>query len=155
MLLLSMIFRDEEPQLKHSMLHLLSGGDKVTSLRFFIERILHNLRASQDFSFDSQGFTPLTLAVNNSFTETVFLLLRIAKNPRHECRVLANADSGLTLLHLAILRNNPDIVSMLLEHGADLNAKTTRGETPLDWAITLNSDEITQLLKKKGALSTL
>ena len=41
------------------------------------------------------------------------------------------SDRGSTILHMAVQRNYLNLVSMLLRLGADLEAKTERGETPL------------------------
>jgi len=50
-----------------------------------------------------------------------------------------------TPLHRAAVNGNIDIVKLLLEHGADVNAKTNDGETPIDCADTA---EIREVLKK-------
>jgi ankyrin repeat protein len=42
--------------------------------------------------------------------------------------------SGSTPLHAAVVSNQPGIVKYLIEHGADINAKTKLGWTPLDMA---------------------
>ena len=50
---------------------------------------------------------------------------------------------------------NPDfairICTMLLEHGADINARDDQGMTALDWAPS-KSPQIAEFLKKRGAL---
>jgi ankyrin repeat protein len=43
--------------------------------------------------------------------------------------------SGATPLHSAIFRNNPEIIALLLAHGADAAAQDKDGNTPLHWAI--------------------
>jgi hypothetical protein len=50
-------------------------------------------------------------------------------------------------LHLAVQNGNIAIVKMLLDAGHDLNAVNADGQTPLDWAITINNTEIIQLLQ--------
>jgi uncharacterized protein len=42
--------------------------------------------------------------------------------------------SGSTPLHAAVVSNQPGIVKFLIDHGADVNAKTNLGWTPLDMA---------------------
>jgi len=37
-----------------------------------------------------------------------------------------------TLLHTAVLHRNPELVELLLQHGANVNAKNKRGETPIE-----------------------
>jgi hypothetical protein len=55
---------------------------------------------------------------------------------------------GNTPLHLAVIRNNPDIVQLLIRNGADLDAQNPAGNTPLQLAKNPN---ISKLLLEKGA----
>jgi ankyrin repeat protein len=60
---------------------------------------------------------------------------------------------GWTSLHLAARNGSTKIVKALLEAGADINAKTKKGQTPLFMAETNKQDEVIALLKEKGAVS--
>ena len=40
-------------------------------------------------------------------------------------------DKGNTPLHLAVIRNNPDMVELLLEYGANKHAQNPAGNTPM------------------------
>lgn len=63
--------------------------------------------------------------------------------------------SGQTLLHRAIRRRNVKMVKLLIEHGADVNAKDAQGDTPLDVAVNyIRNKEIVDLLMSKGAQKT-
>ena len=53
-----------------------------------------------------------------------------------------------TTLHLAALEGQKEIVELLIANGADVNAKTKRGETPLDQA--KRHPETAALLRKHG-----
>ena len=56
-------------------------------------------------------------------------------------------DEGLTLLHFAVLRNQPDTVALLLERGAYVDSKdASAGDTPLHHAISYNKRDIVTLL---------
>src|SRR5262245_33896991 len=44
-----------------------------------------------------------------------------------------------------------DTVKLLLDHGADPNARTTEGESPLDWALYKNDHSKIQVLQEHGA----
>lgn len=55
-----------------------------------------------------------------------------------------------TPLHWAIIRNNPKIVSYLLEMGADREAVDEEGFKPLDLAIAKECYECALVLKKAG-----
>jgi ankyrin repeat protein len=58
-----------------------------------------------------------------------------------------------TSLHLAAFRERKDIVRLLLQQeGIDVNAVDRYGQTPLYLAIEKGSDEIVELLWKKGAV---
>jgi ankyrin repeat protein len=55
---------------------------------------------------------------------------------------------GVTPLLVAARRGNLEVLTLLLQRGADINAKDKNGYTSLDWAA---NDEIKEALKKRGA----
>lgn len=59
----------------------------------------------------------------------------------------------LTALHIAVIGQNRDVVKVLLEHGARIEAKGETGDTDtaLVRAILVNSREITEELLQQGA----
>ena len=59
--------------------------------------------------------------------------------------------SGSTLLATAALMGHTEVVALLLEHGADVNAKSRDGGTALHAAAFLGRAETVKLLLKKGA----
>ena len=63
--------------------------------------------------------------------------------------------SGSTLLATAALMGHTEVVALLLEHGADVNAKSRDGGTALHAAAFLGRAEIVKLLLDKGADTTL
>lgn len=60
---------------------------------------------------------------------------------------------GLTPLHVVTQHSKQtDLVRVLLDHGADIEAPDDRGDTPLDWAITFGSGVMVQELLRQGAI---
>ncbi|KAI7854738.1 ankyrin repeat-containing domain protein [Circinella umbellata] len=64
-------------------------------------------------------------------------------------------EDGLTALHHACDRGNVDTVKLLLELGANVNAKTNDEETPLHYACISEQLETAQLLLKYGCDQTI
>jgi len=60
-----------------------------------------------------------------------------------------------TPLHIAIYREKPEEVRLLLEAGADPNAAGEYGERPLHVAINCGKDEIIEQLLRAGAQTEL
>jgi ankyrin repeat protein len=63
--------------------------------------------------------------------------------------------SGSTLLSTAALMGHTKVVALLLEHGADINARSRDGGTALHAAAFLGRAETVKLLLDKGADTTL
>ena len=62
---------------------------------------------------------------------------------------------GWTLLHIAIRRDRRDMVSFLLDNGADINKVDGVGWTPLMEAIMDDMPELVKFLVDKGADKTI
>lgn len=91
------------------------------------------------------GTTPLHMAARTSNLRFLGLIARADQQPRSPLVLppsilqLEN-NRGETLLHHACLGGRLDIISMLLDHGLDVNQRTKQGLTPLLCALKL-SDE--------------
>jgi hypothetical protein len=66
-------------------------------------------------------------------------------------RRLSRFDQGVTPLHFAINRNRYDILELLIELGADLEAKDLNGHTPLESAMLRGNREAARRLRAAGA----
>jgi hypothetical protein len=89
----------------------------------------------------------LQRASNQGDTKAVHWLLAHRANPNRKSR------TGRTALHFAAERNQGhNVVKLLLEHGADLNALTSDGYTPLYLARLNGKRAVAQYLRRKGAL---
>jgi tetratricopeptide (TPR) repeat protein len=65
-----------------------------------------------------------------------------------------SAEWVLTALHHAVNYAGPELVELLLDHGAELNPVNHEGHTPLDIAVERNWDYMIQLLRDRGAVSS-
>ena len=60
-------------------------------------------------------------------------------------------DGGTALIYAAQLVQYPEVMQMLIEAGADLNAEDFGGHTALDWAIHVNNSAAVSMLSASGA----
>ena len=58
---------------------------------------------------------------------------------------------GNTLLHIAAWHGHKELVALLLQKGADIQAKTDQGKTSLSIAEEQDEHEIAELLRSHGA----
>lgn len=58
---------------------------------------------------------------------------------------------GRTALHMAVDRNNLEIVEFLIKHGANLNIQDHEGSTPLHYAALCEHKEMCATLLSHGA----
>jgi ankyrin repeat protein/poly(3-hydroxybutyrate) depolymerase len=72
----------------------------------------------------------------------------VEKNPG---LVKSADDSGFTPLHIAATAGHVDIIEHLLDRGADLEARTAGGQTPLFQTVPLASEQAFGRLLEKGA----
>jgi cytohesin len=54
----------------------------------------------------------------------------------------------MTALHVAVVRRNKEMVQLLIQNGADVNAKGYHGRTAMDIAKMVKNNEMVDLLKK-------
>ncbi|KAL8714060.1 MAG: hypothetical protein Q9225_006643 [Loekoesia sp. 1 TL-2023] len=83
--------------------------------------------------------SPLTAAGRAGMPEMLKRLLDFEANPN------ASNPEGLTALHSVARTENVDCALLLLEYGADLNAISSNGKTPLTTAIIYNNHPVLRL----------
>ncbi len=101
----------------------------------------------------SNGLTPLHYAARVGHLEAIrILVIEAGVDPN-----ILSARNFVTPLHSASLRfdrksaSASETASLLISLGADIEAVTARGETPLHWAVFENDPELVALLLAAGA----
>lgn len=62
-----------------------------------------------------------------------------------------NDASGMSVLHTAAQSEHPDVIALLVKHGAKINITDKDGETPLALAVFWNKRAAVEVLLAKGA----
>lgn len=98
-------------------------------------------------SRDEEGTPALIIAVNGGELEVVKKLVEAGAdvNARREAYFKSTA------LMEAGVRNDPQMVECLLDHGADLALQDTLGDTPLNWASYYGHQDLVALYLERGA----
>lgn len=140
----------DQNNLRQAPLHLAALTNQVSVVQILI-------RSGADvMSRDKAGNTPLMLACREEFTEVVIGILECTcslgttqdNNGINHLLDIRNYD-GITCIHLAADRGNLGIVKILLEHGADCNAKEGKsGKTILHNACLNGNTELVRMLTK-------
>lgn len=73
------------------------------------------------------------------------------RDPKALARRLSRFEHGLSALHFAIQRKRYDILDLLIELGADLEARDANGHTALETALLGRDQEAVQRLRAAGA----
>ncbi|MCC6003801.1 MAG: ankyrin repeat domain-containing protein [Thermofilum sp.] len=97
-------------------------------------------------SLDEELRIELFIAMVDGDTARVRKLLRKGANVNAKY-----GDSDLTPLHWAAFLGHVDVVRLLLEHGAEVNARNKYGETPLHRAAAYGRADAARLLLEHGA----
>ncbi|XP_067831008.1 NF-kappa-B inhibitor beta-like [Heptranchias perlo] len=100
--------------------------------------------------YNYQGFTPLHVAVllNDVHIVEYLLWFEVDVNAKEKC-------GGRTALHLGVEQQNQQIVKLLLDRRADVEAQMYNGCTPLCLAVSRPESSITQLLRDYGSLEPI
>jgi hemoglobin len=130
-----------------TLLHFASGAGCV-------EVVAVLLRLGTDPNMqDRGGHTPLYCVANECASDTgpevVRMLVRAGAD--------VNASGGVTratALHMAARRGHVEVARALLDCGAAVDARDSKGDTPLQRAINCRRGRVSQLLAERGAIAT-
>ncbi|MGV3527202.1 MAG: ankyrin repeat domain-containing protein [Candidatus Sericytochromatia bacterium] len=114
--------------------------------RSYERELRERLAAGFDINEKSEtGFTELMVAALMGDVVKVRILLKYKADPR----ITGYKDA--TPLHLAVYTKNPDMITLLVAHGADPNAVDDNGTSILSYAIQYSNLAFVQKLVEKGA----
>lgn len=125
---------------------------------------------------NSEGFTPLGIAINDDNVEFAEILLKNKANPfisidkkgnspvsialkKSNQKMLSNIVKysgnqtdiqGNSILHYAARISEPSVVKSLISYGLDPNVKNNSGETPYDIAVRWNKKQVAGILSNSN-----
>ncbi len=102
------------------------------------------IETARDDAEDTNGETPLILAVRAGRADLTRILLDRGADPDHRARVSAP-------LHYAARLEDPAVAELLVDRGASVDARTERQETPLHVAAYEGRAAVATLLIARGA----
>lgn len=135
--------------------HAISGLSDEDRIAFFVNHarngevaeVQKSLDAGEKVDvIDSLGQTALIAAVSHNSLETVKLLLERQANPN-----LADGAGWTPLIYAAYFGGSPELLTELLNHGADINGRNDRGATALFLASATGHEEQVKFLLGHGA----
>lgn len=120
-------------------------------------RTSQSASAASDFNFTFDNFVDFRDSLNTLSLPDMATLLSTLP----ESQTADTIDTGLQCLeveapqdsplHMAARRGSQKIVQMLLQHGADINARDAQSMTPLTLAILQNHEAVASILLAHGA----
>jgi ankyrin repeat protein len=126
---------------RHLDVHEMAALGRGADLREFLRRAPDEAqRAAVD------GFTPLGLASFFGHEEAARILLDFGADPRRPSR----NEMRVAPLHSAVARRSLGVARLLLDRGADVNARQAGGFTPLHGAAADGDRAMAELLVERG-----
>lgn len=103
---------------------------------------------------DSRGTTALAAATaqsdrNAHYVHIAMLLVKKGAKVNTKTGIYIDGPAAITPLHHAT--RHPELIKAMLEAGADVNARTSRGGTALHWAVLGSNSKSVELLLAGGA----
>ena len=122
-------------------------------LQLVFDAVTHPRQIRQNMSLPAQNATDPAIIRQILLTGTAASIRRVIQlNPDVGSYINQHLKvDGQTALHIATLEADVDIVTLLIEHGANVNAETKNRSRPLHFAAFSNNMEIVDLLIAHGA----
>jgi hypothetical protein len=161
--LLARMVQSGRPRLIHFVIDAAESDPSLATRRYAGNTLLHFatgagclelvvllLRLGVDPNIQGRGRTPLYCVANECQSETgpevVRALVRAGGDVNARCGV-----TRATALHMAARRGRVEIARALLDSGAEVNTRNSKGDTPLQRAINCRKNGVSQLLLERGA----
>lgn len=112
--------------------------DMISILRILIS---HGCKVD---AADRSGATALTMCAIENRLLMAKMLLQFGANPNIRTRIQIDGVDNTTPLHEAF--DSPEMIQLLLDHGADASAKDGDGKTPADW-VAMRDERTFDLVK--------
>ncbi|SPM44453.1 ankyrin [Orientia tsutsugamushi] len=93
---------------------------------------------------NNQGNTPLSDAVECKCVEPLAIMLK-----HNSTGINKKYDEGETLLHIAVRNKIIDIIQLLIDYGADIDAKDDNGMTTIDYAAKSGNTDVFNFLTEQ------
>ncbi|ESO83376.1 hypothetical protein LOTGIDRAFT_56647, partial [Lottia gigantea] len=126
-------------------LHIAVVHENLVMIKKFIQ-LMKLARKSVD-KFNKQKQTPLHLAVKLNLQDAIKMLLEAEGDVNYVDQ------NGCTSLHLAVQHRLPHLIDLFYKHShvsLDINTRNFEGFTPLHTAVSLNDDEMINILLDRG-----
>ena len=111
----------------------------------------HLVRTGRKKRCQNGGQAALWECVQNGYKKLLEFILSCGTDVNASIRVPENLQKKCTLLHIASLRGQIEVVRLLLDSGADVNIRNANNDTALHFAARSGSADIIKLLLDKGS----
>ncbi|KJV76866.1 ankyrin repeat domain-containing protein [Orientia tsutsugamushi] len=91
------------------------------------------------------GTTPLSDAVECKCVEPLAIMLK-----HNSTGINKKYDEGETLLHIAVRNEIIDVIQLLIDYGADIDAKDDNSMTPIDYAAKSGNADVFNFLTEQS-----